>query len=196
MYKTVVKSLFDIVIASIATVLLFPFFVLTAIFIKFSSPGPVFFIQKRVGKNGREFNLFKFRTMYNRKRVAKEEVYKDNKEVTSIGYFLRRLKIDELPQILNILKGDMSLVGPRPFLPSQISHLDENGKIRLQVKPGLTGLAQINGNIYLDWKDRWKYDRKYVEEITFFLDIKIIFKTLAIIIVGEEKFLNKPGSNV
>lgn len=196
MYKTVVKPLFDIVIASIATVLLFPFFVLTAILIKFSSPGPVFFIQKRVGKNGRKFNLFKFRTMYNRKRVAKEEVYKDNKEVTSIGYFLRRLKIDELPQILNILKGDMSLVGPRPFLPSQISHLDENGKIRLQVKPGLTGLAQINGNIYLDWKDRWKYDRKYVEEITFFLDIKIILKTLAIIIVGEEKFLNKPGSNV
>ncbi len=192
MYKLFFKPFIDLVLALFAIAILLPVFLISAILIKITSSGPVFFIQDRVGKKGRIFDLYKFRTMFNKKRSVNQEIFKDNIEVTKVGYFLRRLKIDELPQIFNILKGDMSIVGPRPCLPSQIPDLDENGTVRLLVKPGLTGLAQVNGNIYLSWRERWEYDRKYVENISFLMDVKIILKTVGIVIVGEEKFLKKP----
>jgi undecaprenyl phosphate N,N'-diacetylbacillosamine 1-phosphate transferase len=112
--------------------------------------------------------------------------------VTTVGVVLRRLKIDELPQILNILKGDMSIVGPRPCLPALENDFNEDGEIRLKVRPGLTGLAQTNGNIYLTWEERWKYDRNYVEKCNFVLDLKIVLKTVLIVFIGEEKFLKNP----
>jgi lipopolysaccharide/colanic/teichoic acid biosynthesis glycosyltransferase len=130
--------------------------------------------------------------MTNKKRKADHEIFADDPEVTTVGKFLRRFKLDELPQLINVLTGDMSLVGPRPGMPEQLKELDENGIKRLEVYPGLTGLAQINGNIYLVWPERWKYDRHYVEYISFMLDLKIILKTVLIVFQGEKKFINKP----
>lgn len=122
-----------------------------------------------------------------------KEIYQGDAEVTWIGAFLRRFKIDELPQLINVLIGDMSIVGPRPCMPSMKDELNEDGNFRTQIRPGLTGLAQVNGNIYLSWPDRWKYDRYYVEHVSLWLDLKIIAKTVVIVIQGEKSFLNKPA---
>ena len=157
------------------------------------SKGDFFFFQERLGKNGQIFKVFKIRTMTDKVRVADREILKGDSEVTRMGNVLRRLKIDELPQIINIFKGDMSFVGPRPCLPNQITEFNEDGKTRILVTPGLTGLAQTNGNIYLTWEERWKYDRYYVENLSFFLDIAIVFKTVLIVLLGEQKFLKKPN---
>lgn len=129
--------------------------------------------------------------MLDLKRTSEIQVYGNNSEITTVGKLLRRLKIDELPQLINVLKGDMSFIGPRPCLPELRNEFDENGWERLKVRPGLSGLAQINGNIYLSWEERWKYDAEYVSKQSFILDIKIILKTFLIVIFGEKKFIKK-----
>ncbi|GHT77971.1 sugar transferase [Bacteroidia bacterium] len=192
MYKHFLKRLIDIAISFIVLLVISPFLLITAVCVHFDSPGPVFFLQKRLGKKGKIFTIYKFRTMTDKERHNDYEIFKDDPEVTFTGKFLRRFKIDELPQLLNILKGDMSIVGPRPAMPDQLEELDENGIKRLEVTPGLTGLAQINGNIYLDWPDRWKYDRYYVEHLSFWLDMKIVMKTVLIFFRSEDTFINKP----
>jgi lipopolysaccharide/colanic/teichoic acid biosynthesis glycosyltransferase len=106
---------------------------------------------------------------------------------------LRRFKVDELPQLFNVFLGDMSIIGPRPCMPELLEQFDSNGQYRTKVFPGMTGLAQVNGNIYLDWKDRWQYDRYYVENISFLLDWTIIMKTIKIILTGEDKYIKKPS---
>lgn len=108
--------------------------------------------------------------------------------VTRAGYWLRRFKIDELPQLWNVLVGDMSLVGPRPAMPQQLDELDEVGRMRLLVRPGLTGLAQVNGNIFLTWPQRWQFDRQYVENVTFITDVGIMLRTALVILLGERRF--------
>jgi len=130
--------------------------------------------------------------MTHKTRDADREILKGDPELTKIGVLLRRFKIDEIPQFINILKGDMSIVGPRPCLPEQLEDFDKNGYRRIEVKPGLTGLAQINGNIHLSWPERWVYDKEYVENISFWLDIRIIFTTISIVIFGEDKFIKHP----
>ena len=194
MYKYFFKRLLDFVIATLIILLLAPLFLILYILVKIDSKGDFFFFQERLGKEGNVFKVFKIRTMTDKVRVADREILKGDSEVTKIGYYLRRFKIDELPQIINIIKGDMSIVGPRPCMPFQLNDFNEDGKVRLLVKPGLTGLAQVNGNIFLTWEERWKYDRKYVENLTFFLDIKIVFKTIMVIFIGEEKLLKKPNA--
>ena len=129
--------------------------------------------------------------MIDKPRVPNREILKGDAEVTKVGAVLRRLKIDELPQIINIWRGEMSFVGPRPSLPNQIDRFNEDGKKRILVRPGLTGLAQVNGNIHLSWEERWKFDRRYVEELSFILDLKIIAKTILVVLFGERKYLNK-----
>lgn len=195
-YRSFLKPFFDTFFAFILLAMLIPLFLVIFVIFKIDSKGPLFFLQKRAGKNGHEFYLYKFRSMIDRPRKVEREIYKNNKEVTRIGHFLRRYKIDELPQILNIIKGDMSIVGPRPCMVDQVKDLNEDGKKRLLVKPGLTGLAQINGNIYLSWEERWKYDRYYVENLNFLLDLSILVKTVLIVLKGEDKFINKPGTDV
>ena len=176
--------------AGLLLILLLPILIITAVLIKLTSSGPVFFIQNRVGKNTSEFKLYKFRTMYHRPRKV-SKVLKDDPDVTAIGYFLRRFKIDELPQLINVLIGQMSLVGPRPCVPDTVKEFNEDGIFRIKVKPGLTGMAQVNGNIHLSWPERWKYDRLYVENLSFILDIKIIIKTIGLVLFGEERFIKK-----
>lgn len=181
----------DIFTAISIMILLFPFFVLIYFFVKIESPGDFFFFQERLGYKSKIFKIYKIRTMYDKERIAFKEVLKNDIEVTKVGYILRRFKIDELPQVINVLKGDMSFVGPRPCLPKQQIDFNEDGKLRLNVRPGLTGLAQVNGNIHLTWEERWKYDGHYVDNQTFFMDFWIVVKTVLIIVFGESKFIKK-----
>ena len=188
LYRDIFKRVFDFLGALILLVLLSPLLIVAIILVKISSPGPAFFLQTRLGKDGTTFVIYKFRTMTDKKRSVDHEILKGDNEVTKIGYILRRTKIDELPQLYNVLIGDMSFVGPRPSMPKLAESFDENGKQRLKVRPGITGYSQVNGNIYLSWPQRWKYDRKYVENLSLPLDVKIILKTVLIVIFGEGKF--------
>lgn len=153
----------------------------------------MFFLQERVGKNGKIFRLFKFRTMVVGADEKTKGVYIDEKNpyVTRIGYFLRRWSIDELPGFINVLKGDMSLVGPRPTLEYQVRKYDDLQKRRLLVKPGITGWAQVNGRNMLTWPERIKLDVWYVEHRSLWLDIKILFKTFWVVIKEKEYILKE-----
>src|SRR5690606_9196155 len=145
------------------------------------------------------FKVYKFRTMVKdavKYQKVGVEVKGNDSRITNFGKFLRRFKIDELPQLFNVLKGDMSIVGPRPTLPEYLEQYEEWELKRFDVKPGLTGLAQINGNIYLERKEKSLYDIEYIKKIGFFTDMKIIFKTIAIVIFGEDKFVRKNINNI
>ncbi len=183
------------IIFSISVLLVFlPLWILVAILIKLTSKGPIFFLQDRPGKNRKLFKVYKFRTMKpgSEKMIKGKEVLSDDDRVTSIGRILRRTKIDEIPQVLNILKGDMSLVGPRPERISSLEDYDDEISKRLNIRPGITGLAQVSGNIYLELKDRYRYDVYYVEQYSFILDLKIIVRTFLVILFGEKKYREKP----
>ena len=196
MYRNFFKVLIDFTAAFvIVLVVLIPMLVI-AMLVLLESSGPLFFRQERVGKDLKLFSVYKFRTMTHEKRtVGDKPIIGKADGVTKVGYYLRRYKIDELPQLLNVLLGDMSLVGPRPSVPEQLANMSEEEQRRYSVRPGLTGLAQINGNIHLSWKERFVYDLEYVNKVTFWNDIKIIFKTIFIVILGEKKFINKPMLN-
>ncbi len=161
--------------------------VFISLMIKFESKGPIFFLQDRLGKNGNVFRIYKFRSMKTRIDRIEKQVFNNNPDLTLFGRFIRRFKIDELPQLINVLKGDMSLIGPRPCLPSLKEKFDENAYYRLKVRPGLTGWAQVNGNIYNSWPKRWELDRYYVENLSFLFDFKILILTIKVVLLGEKK---------
>jgi len=194
LYSRYFKRALDFVLVLIALLVLSPLLIIVAILIKIGSEGPIFFTQKRPGKNQKIFKVYKFRTMVEdavKQQKIGVEVTASDARITPFGKFLRRFKIDELAQLINILKGDMSIVGPRPTLPEYIEQYEEWELRRFDVRPGLTGLAQINGNIYLERQEKSAYDVKYIENVSFINDIKIILKTVAIVFVGEDKFVNK-----
>jgi undecaprenyl phosphate N,N'-diacetylbacillosamine 1-phosphate transferase len=186
-YRSIGKRVFDVLVAAPLLVASAPLLLVSAAAILISSDGPVLFRQRRVGRAGVEFDILKLRTMTHtvEERRPTNEVRAGDSEVTSVGSILRRFKIDEVPQLWNVLIGDMSLVGPRPALPSQVSAYDEIARQRLAVRPGLTGLAQINGNIFLSWEERWKWDTEYVRRVSFALDLRILSRTLVVIVRGE-----------
>jgi lipopolysaccharide/colanic/teichoic acid biosynthesis glycosyltransferase len=194
-YRQFAKRLFDLAIILPIFFVISPVLLLAAVLVKLDSRGPVFFLQERLGRNGEIFLTYKFRTMTHRKREATDEILPGHSAVTRIGHWLRRFKIDELPQLLNIVNGDMSLVGPRPALPEHINEYNEDGLKRLLERPGLTGLSQVSGNIYLSWPDRWFYDAQYVDRMSFLKDVAIIIKTVAVVLLGEERFLKKPNTD-
>ncbi len=181
------KRAVDFVAALLLVVVLTPVWLPAALLVKLTSRGPLFFSQERVGKDGRIFRPMKFRTMSGtRKPDPKELVPLDHPEITAVGFYLRRFKIDELPQLLSILAGDMALIGPRPTLPDQVEAYDDFRRQRLLVRPGMTGLAQVNGNTALSWDQRILYDIAYVRRCRFFLDVAIVLRTLFVILRGEE----------
>lgn len=189
------KRLFDFFISFAILLLLFPLFIIVAVLIKLDSKGPIFYLQSRVGENGRVFRIYKLRTMTNKERDPNvKQTYLQDPDITRIGGLLRRFKIDELPQIWNVFIGDMSLVGPRPALPSLYEKFGEIAKKRCEVRPGMTGWAQVNGNIYLPWEERLCLDREYVDRMSFMLDLRILVKTVAIVLFGEEKYIKKSDS--
>ena len=172
-------------------VFFFPVLVGIGVLIRLDSKGSVLFVQDRLGRGGRIFKLYKLRTMIDEPRDSRREILFHDRDVTRIGRWLRRFKLDEMPQLWNIIKGDMSVVGPRPALPRQLDKYDEQARRRLEVRPGLTGLSQINGNIRLSWPERWKWDVKYVNCLSPALDLEIILKTLKIVVIGEDRCFKK-----
>jgi lipopolysaccharide/colanic/teichoic acid biosynthesis glycosyltransferase len=181
------KRIIDVVISGIGLIILFPIFVVIGVLIKLDSKGPVFFIQKRIGKDGKSFKIIKFRTMITGKEeeTKKMEINKDNPYVTSFGKLLRRTGFDELSQLINVLKGDMSLVGPRPTLLYQVKNYNEFEKKRLIIKPGITSWGLINGRNSLTWSETIKLDIWYINNWSFWLDIKILIKTIIVVAKAE-----------
>lgn len=177
MYKNFIKRILDIILSFLALVILSPLLILTAFLIRIKLGEPVFFKQLRPGKNEKIFGILKVRTMTD----AKDEngnLLPDEIRLTRFGQFLRSTSIDELPELLNILNGDMSIVGPRPLLVQYLERYNEEQKHRHDVKPGLTGLAQVNGRNGITWEEKFHYDLEYVKNITFYGDCKIIFQTV------------------
>ena len=179
MYINYYKRFIDLVISFFGLVVLFPVFIVLVSVIKIDSSGPVIYKQKRIGKDLEKFNIYKFRTM----RIGTPEkathlLENPAEHITRVGKFLRKSSLDELPQIFNILLGDMSIIGPRPALWNQYDLIQEREKLGVnKIKPGLTGLAQINGRDELEIKKKVKYDKKYMDEISFLVDLKIFYKT-------------------
>ncbi|MBC8488829.1 MAG: sugar transferase [Bacteroidetes bacterium] len=182
-----VKRFFDFTVACLGLLILSPVLLIAALVIKLTSLGPVFFCQERVGRYGKKFKLVKFRTMVNgaeNKGTGPVTIYGDPR-VTRIGEFLRRWKLDEIPTLWNVVKGEMSLVGPRPTVKMDVEKMDDKQRYRHSVLPGLTGLAQINGNTSLNWPERIKYDLEYIKKRSLMLDLVIIIKTIIIIITRD-----------
>lgn len=195
--QLITKRIFDFFIALIALILLLPLFLIIAILIKVDSRGTVFFKYERIGKNGRPFYPFKFRTMV-QGAISKGLGYtvaNNDERITKLGKFLRKWGIDELPQLINVLKGEMSLVGPRPTLRYQVEQYSDFEKKRLLVLPGLAGFALIHGRNSLSWPERIKYDVWYVEHWSLWLDVKIILKTFYLIFIKQEGIYGKGGIN-
>jgi len=191
------KRVFDFTVALIGLILLLPLFLIVAILIKLDSPGPVFFRYERIGKDGKPFRPFKFRTM--KEGAIKEglgyNVAENDERITRIGRFLRRYGIDEFPQLINVLKGEMSLVGARPTFRYQVEKYNDFQKKRLLVKPGITSWALIHGRNLLSWEERIKYDVWYVNNWSLWLDLKILLKTLNLIFIKKEGTYGKGGIN-
>ncbi|WP_294187298.1 sugar transferase [uncultured Clostridium sp.] len=187
------KKIIDFSLSAVALVILSPLLLIVAILIKLESKGPVIFSQKRVGLNGKEFKMYKFRSMVVNAEELKEKLAKQNEmsgpmfkmkddpRVTKIGKFIRKTSIDELPQLINILKGDMSLVGPRPSLPKEVAEFEPWMLERLNVKPGLTCYWQVSGRNNIDFIEWMKLDLKYVKDRSFLLDLKLIIKTVSVL---------------
>ena len=176
MYRHFLKRLFDIICSFLAIVLLSPVLLVLTVLGAIAMRGNPFFTQKRPGRNEKIFKLIKFRTMTNRKDKD-GNLLPDDKRLTKYGRFLRSTSLDELPELFNIFIGNMSIVGPRPLLVSYLPYYTDEERHRHDVRPGLTGLAQINGRNLLSWNERFAMDVKYVNEMSFFGDVGIIFKT-------------------
>lgn len=191
-YRIIIKRIIDILISCFFIILLSPIMLISAIAVQISSPGGVFFKQVRVGRNLASFKLVKLRTMYQDPNRALIQTRSGDSQITPVGAVLRRTKIDELPQLINVLRGEMSLVGPRPCLPETAKDAPSWALKRFEVRPGLTGLAQVNGNIGLSWEQRWIHDVAYVEAINWRTDFKILLKTILVVLIGEERFRRTP----
>lgn len=172
------KNIINFVIALILIIILSPIILATIIIIIFSIGFPVFFIQERIGLNNKPFNLYKLRTMNNKKDLQ-GNILPDGERLTKVGQFLRKTSLDELPQLFNVLKGEMNIVGPRPLLVRYLPYYSEEERERHNVKPGITGLAQISGRNQLDWESRLGLDVAYVNQQSLMLDLKIIIKTIS-----------------
>lgn len=177
MYKQFVKRILDLFASTIGFLLLLPVFLIILILLFFANQGMPFFFQTRPGKNGRIFKVIKFKTM-NDKRGNNGELLPDADRLSPIGSFVRKTSLDEIPQLMNVIKGDMSLVGPRPLLVEYLPLYNDIQKRRHEVKPGITGWAQVNGRNAISWEQKFTYDIWYVDHISFGLDVKILLMTI------------------
>jgi len=184
MYKIYIKRPFDFLAALIGFVILLPVFLLITVGLFFANQGKPFFFQTRPGKNERFFKIIKFKTM-NDKKDGNGNLLSDSKRLTKIGSFVRKTSLDEIPQLLNVIKGDMSLIGPRPLLPEYLPMYNEVQKRRHEVRPGITGWAQVNGRNAISWQQKFEYDVWYVTHLSFILDVRIIFITLRKVFIKE-----------
>lgn len=184
MYKSFFKRIIDFVSALLGLCLLSPLLVMVTIGLYFSNQGQPFFFQSRPGKNGVVFKIIKFKTMNDKKDKA-GNLLSDGERLTKIGAFVRKTSLDELPQLLNVIKGDMSLIGPRPLLPEYLPLYNEVQKRRHEVRPGITGWAQVNGRNAISWTQKFGYDVWYIDNLSIVLDTKILFLTIKKVFVRE-----------
>ena len=184
MYKKYIKRILDFVISFISLVILTPIILVITLLLAFVNKGKPFFFQIRPGFNEKLFKIVKFKTMTDAKD-ADGNLLPDNERMTKVGNLVRKTSLDEIPQLLNVLKGDMSLIGPRPLLPEYLPLYSNEQKKRHHVKPGITGWAQIKGRNAINWEQKFKFDVWYIENLSFQLDVKIFFKTFAKIFKSE-----------
>lgn len=184
MYRNFFKRAIDFSLALFGFVILLPIFIIVMVLLAIANQGMPFFFQKRPGLNERIFSIIKFKTM-NDKKDAQGNLLSDAERLTVIGKFVRKTSLDEIPQLLNVIKGDMSLVGPRPLLPQYLPLYNEEQKKRHNVRPGITGWAQVNGRNAISWQQKFEYDVWYVQNISLSLDIKILFLTVKKVFVSE-----------
>jgi undecaprenyl phosphate N,N'-diacetylbacillosamine 1-phosphate transferase len=185
MYRRFIKRGFDILLSGMALILLSPVFLVVALLVRTKLGSPVIFHQERPGYRERIFTLCKFRTMTDA-RDEKGELLPDAKRLTVFGSFLRSTSLDELPELWNIFRGDMSLIGPRPLLTGYLPYYTERERLRHTVRPGLTGLAQVSGRNFIAWDERLEKDVEYVEQLSFLLDLRILFQTIAVVLKKED----------
>ncbi|AKC26442.1 UDP-galactose phosphate transferase [Flavobacterium psychrophilum] len=189
MYKLFIKQIIDFLVSLVAVVILTPLLLIITIGLFFANNGKPFFFQLRPGKNGKIFKIIKFKTM-NEAKDAQGNLLSDAERLTPIGKFVRKTSLDEIPQLLNVLNGDMSLIGPRPLLP-QYLHLYNNFQNRRhEVKPGITGWAQVNGRNAISWDKKFELDVWYVDHISFSLDFKILYLTIIKVLKSDGNFGN------
>ncbi|TDP59198.1 sugar transferase [Flavobacterium dankookense] len=184
MYKHFFKRVIDFTASLIGFVLVLPLFILIVLFLTIANDGKPFFFQKRPGKNGKVFRIVKFKTM-NDKKDKDGKLLSDEVRLTAVGKFVRKTSLDEIPQLLNVIIGDMSLIGPRPLLTDYLHLYNDFQNRRHEVKPGITGWAQVNGRNAISWDKKFEYDVWYVDNIGFLLDCKIILKTVQKVIQSE-----------
>lgn len=190
LYKKIIKRFLDFIIAFLGFMILSPVFLIVTIGLFFANQGKPFFFQERPGKNERIFRIIKFKTM-NDKKDVQGNLLSDANRLTNIGRFVRKTSLDEIPQLLNVLKGDMSLIGPRPLLPEYLPLYNKEQRKRHNVRPGITGWAQVNGRNAISWQQKFGYDVWYVENLNLFLDAKIFFLTFLKVLKSEG--INKEG---
>lgn len=195
MYKKYVKRILDILISLVGLIILSPVFLIIAILVKIKLGSPVFFKQERPGKDEKIFKLYKFRSMSD-KKDENGKLLPDKERLTKFGKILRSTSLDELPELFNILRGDMSLIGPRPLAVCYLPYYNEKEKHRHDVRPGLTGLAQINGRNALNWEERFAYDIEYINNITFMNDMKIFLKTFIKVFKKEDIVIRGTGKTI
>ncbi|MFZ0489637.1 MAG: sugar transferase [Salegentibacter sp.] len=184
MYKNFIKPIIDFSFALIGLLILSPLLLVIIVLLAIANGGKPFFFQSRPGKNGEIFRIVKFRTMTDA-RDAKGDLLPDSERLTGAGKIVRKTSIDEIPQLFNVLKGEMSLIGPRPLLPQYLEIYSPRQSRRHEVRPGITGWAQVNGRNAISWSRKLEYDVWYVEHISFLLDMKIFFKTLKKVVASE-----------
>ncbi|MBU6363573.1 MAG: sugar transferase [Acidobacteria bacterium] len=189
------KRAFDLAVAIPATILLAPVMAGLAAWVRIDSPGPAIFRQRRVGAFGRPFTCFKFRSMVDgaESKGSGLKVMAEDDRITRAGRVLRRLSIDELPQLINVIRGEMSIVGPRPTVPSQVAHYTDEQRRRLLAKPGITGMAQVRGRAAIPWSERIALDLGYVDDWSLGLDLRILAETVRVVVRGEGQYRGEQG---
>lgn len=192
LYTVVIKRALDLIFSLIGLIISLPFILIACVFVVLDSPGFPIFSQERVGYKGRIFRVYKLRTMTTRSHDKNGVKIRDRDRVTTAGRIIRKLSVDEFPQFFNILKGDMSFIGPRPLLVRYYSYYTHEELHRHDVRPGITGLAQINGRSDLQWEKRFSFDLQYVKQISFKLDLKILAKTIAKVLKRESTSTIRP----
>jgi len=192
MYQKFIKRVIDIIISFLMLVMLSPIILIIAIAIKVDSKGPAFFLQERTGKGGKNFKIFKFRTMV----VETEKdgkVLNHDERMTRVGEFIRKTSLDEIPQLINVLKGEMSIIGPRPWIPEYYKYFNKEQKHRVDVLPGITGLAQARGRNGIDIFQKIKYDVEYTKNVTFTMDVKIVLETIKTVVTKDGAEIKQEG---
>jgi undecaprenyl phosphate N,N'-diacetylbacillosamine 1-phosphate transferase len=184
MYSVFFKRLLDLILSLLGLIILSPIFLIVWLMLIIANEGKPFFFQARPGKNERIFKIIKFKTM-NEKKDAQGELLPDEKRLTGVGKFVRKTSLDEIPQLMNVVKGDMSLIGPRPLLIQYLPLYNTDQKRRHEVRPGITGWAQVNGRNAISWQKKFEYDVWYVNHVTFLLDLKILLLTVKKVFKSE-----------